>query len=67
MYNIHMNNQLPTPRSEKQLIVTTFHGQWIIEYPGDVFVVFDPMTDGSGILGATRYLKDAYKMLEEIE
>lgn len=42
------------------------HGQWIVEYPGDVFVVFDPMTDGSDILGAFRRLEDAQYHLEDM-
>lgn len=39
------------------------HGQWICEYPGDVFVVFDPMTDAAGILGAARSLQAAETLL----
>jgi hypothetical protein len=41
------------------------HGSWIVEYPGDVFVVFDPTTDGAGILGASRNISGANKILSE--
>lgn len=40
--------------------------RWITEYPGDVFVVFDPTTDGSQILGATRSFSEAKKLLDSI-
>ena len=40
-----------------------YHGNWILEYPGDVFVVFDPTTDGSDILGAARTLEEAEAIL----
>lgn len=39
---------------------------WIVEYPGEVFVVFDPMTDGSGILGAVRTFDEAEKILKSV-
>ena len=41
-------------------------GQWICEYPGDVFVVFDPMTDGAHIIGAARTLREAGAILEAV-
>lgn len=41
-------------------------GQWIYEYPGDVFVVFDPMTDGARIVGAARTLREAGEILEAV-
>lgn len=41
-------------------------GQWICEYPGDVFVVFDPMTDGANIVGAARTLREAGAMLDAV-
>lgn len=67
----------PSPRaaedlSPKTLVYTAkevdrlqpqHHGYWIREYPGDVFVVFDPTTDGSGILGAARTLEEAEAIL----
>lgn len=43
------------------------HGNWIVEYPGDVFVVFDPTTDGAHILGACRTLDQANQMLSDIQ
>lgn len=42
------------------------HGQWIVEYPGEVFVVFDPMSDGCYILGAFRRLEDAQYHLKDM-
>lgn len=44
----------------------TVCGQWICEYPGDVFVVFDPMTDGARIVGAARTLREAGAILEAV-
>ena len=44
----------------------TARGPWIYEYPGDVFVVFDPMTDGAGIVGAARTLREAGAILEAV-
>ena len=41
----------------------TFHDKHILEYDGDVFVVFDPTDDGSSILGACRTLEEAKLML----
>ena len=34
------------------------------QYPGEVFVVFDPMTDGSGILGAARTFDEAQNIFD---
>ncbi len=39
-----------------------FHGPMILEYPGDVFVVFDGTDDGFSILGARRSLEEAKKL-----
>lgn len=36
-----------------------FHGSMILEYPSDVFVLFDGTDDGSSILGAYRSLQQA--------
>lgn len=38
------------------------HGRWILEYPGNIFVVFGGDTDGSEILGAARTLKEAQQI-----
>ncbi len=38
-----------------------FHGPMILEYPSDVFVLFDGTDDGSSILGAYRSLPQARK------
>jgi len=40
--------------------------RWITEYPGDVFVVFDPTTDGAQILGAARSFSEAKSLLDSI-
>lgn len=40
------------------------HKDWIYEYPGNVFVVFDPMTNGESIAGAARTLAQAESILE---
>lgn len=45
---------------------TTARGSWIYEYPGDVFVVFDPMTDGARIVGAARTLGGAEAILAAV-
>lgn len=39
-----------------------FHGPMILEYPHDVFVVFDGTDDGSSILGARRSLEEAKRL-----
>lgn len=39
-----------------------FHGPLILEYPHDVFVVFDGTDDGSSILGARRSLEEAKRL-----
>ena len=36
---------------------------WITQYPGDVFVVFNPITNGAHVLGAARSFADAEKIL----
>ena len=40
---------------------------WINQYPGEVFVVFDPMTDGSRILGATRTYEEALQIFDTVD
>lgn len=40
------------------------HDNWIIEFNESVFVVFDPTTDGSDIIGATRTLDEAKRLLD---
>lgn len=40
------------------------HDNWIIEFNESVFVVFDPTTDGSDIIGATRTLDEAKQLLD---
>lgn len=40
------------------------HDNWIIEFNESVFVVFDPMTDGSDIIGAARTLDEAKRLLD---
>lgn len=40
--------------------------RWITEYPGEVFVVFDPTTDGAHILGAARTFVEAEKILKSV-
>lgn len=40
--------------------------KWIYEYPGDVFVVFDPTTDGACIAGAARTLEEAQEILSRV-
>lgn len=39
-----------------------FHGPLILEYPADVFVVFDGTDDGSSLLGARRSLEEAKRL-----
>lgn len=39
-----------------------FHGPLILEYPADVFVVFDGTDDGCSILGARRSLEEAKRL-----
>ena len=41
------------------------HGKHIIEYPGDVFVVFDPTTGGAHIAGASRTIEEAIRILQK--
>ena len=40
------------------------HDNWIIEFNESVFVVFDPTTDGSDIIGAARTLDEAKQLLD---
>lgn len=40
------------------------HDNWIIEFNESVFVVFDPTTDGSDIIGAARTLDEAKRLLD---
>lgn len=42
------------------------HGPWIYEFTRDLFVVFDPMTDGAHIAGAVRTLAEAEAILEKL-
>lgn len=37
----------------------TYHGKWILEYPGNIFVLFGGDTDGAEIIGAYRTLAEA--------
>ena len=39
---------------------------WITQYPGDIFVVFDPITDGAHVLGAARSFAEAEKILKSV-
>ena len=41
------------------------HGSWITEFTRDVFVVFDPITDGAEIVGAARSLEEADQLLNQ--
>ena len=47
-------NQRSEINSIQQRMLPKHHDQWIIEFNESVFVVFDPTTDGSDIIGATR-------------
>lgn len=40
------------------------HDNWIIEFNESVFVVFDPTTGGSDIIGAARTLDEAKRLLD---
>lgn len=42
------------------------HGSSIYEYPGDIFVAFDPTTDGAYILGAWRTIKEAEAAVADV-
>ena len=44
-----------------------YHGNWIVQYDEEVFVVFDPFDGGSSILCATRSLEDAENNLKNLE
>lgn len=40
-------------------------GSWIIQYDYDVFVSFDPTTDGAYLIGAHRTLTEAESAVAE--
>lgn len=63
IYQAIANNYHQSPKVEQ---APRMHGRWIVEYPGDVFVVFDPMTDAAGILGAARSLQAAETQLARL-
>lgn len=66
---IATTDQIAFYRNAMELMATggmKHHGQWIVEYPGEVFVVFDPMSDGCYILGAFRRLEDAQYHLKDM-
>lgn len=57
------NQQTQIDRLRNQL-QPKHHGQWIVELIEDIFVVFDPTTDGSDIVGAARTLDEANQLLD---
>lgn len=71
MYPVFATCQETALNNFAQLIIQNYcsshkftKNPWITEYPGEVFVVFDPMTDGSGILGAARTFDEAQNIFD---
>lgn len=58
------NQQTQIDRLRTQL-QPKHHGQWIVELIEDIFVVFDPTTDGAEIVGASRALDEAEQLLND--
>ncbi len=58
------NQQTQIDRLRNQL-QPKHHGQWIVELIEAIFVVFDPTTDGTEIVGACRYLHQAEQLLND--
>jgi hypothetical protein len=53
-----------TKVAEEVMKYPNLFGNWIVQYDEEVFVVFDPTTDGANILGAFRSLYEAENYLQ---